>query len=216
MDKNGNDLHFIEKEILSNKPSKGLILANETAFKKECIEKNSFSLKNNSVLVKEYSKDFNKKNNFHISILDIDETGYINFERIIQNDPITKPLICKPYDVLISCINPRIWRAAIIPEIYEYTWTCSSEFAVFRTSNYNESIKLYFSIMQKHFREQALTYAKGTSSSRQRINKAELLNISLYSPTMKQMEKLNELIDLRKKIYLDRLRDLNISLSLWC
>jgi hypothetical protein len=191
-------------------------LKKEIVFKKESIEKKGFSLRKNCILVKEYAKDFSReKSHFHISILDIDETGYINFERVFQNDPVTKPLICKPYDILISCINPRIWRTVIIPEISNYTWTCSSEFAVFRSKNKADSIKLYFSIMQKKFKEQALSYAKGTSSSRQRINKMELMNIPLYSPTHEQIEKLKELIDLRKRNYINRLRDLNISLSLW-
>jgi hypothetical protein len=215
IDKNGNDLIIIEKEILSNKTSKGIITTKEIAFKKEYIDNGMSLTKNNNILVKEYLKFPILNNCFHISILDVDETGFINLERILQNSPITKPLVCKPYDIIISCINPKIWRAAIIPEINDYVWTCSSEFAVFRCKNISETIKLYFSIMQKNFKEVALSYAKGTSSSRQRINRNELLNIKLLTPNHKQIEEIKTLIQLRNDNYINRLKDLKISFALW-
>jgi type I restriction-modification system DNA methylase subunit len=213
IDKDGNELEFIEQEILSDKISMGIYYDVEIAFKKNHCDNNS--LKNNNTLVREYLKHPIGNKCFHISILDIDETGFINFEKIIKNSPITKPLLCKPYDVIVSCINPKIWRATIVPEINGYIWTCSSEFAVFRCKNIDESINFYFSVMQKNFRKKALSYARGTSSSRQRINKKELLNIRLVLPSKQQLEKIKDLIEIRHTLYLNRLKDLEISVSLW-
>jgi hypothetical protein len=214
IDKKGNDLELIEQEIISKKISVGIYANIEMAFKREYCKNNLF-VKNNNILIREYLKYPVCDKYFHISILDIDETGFINFEKVINNSPITKPLLCKPYDVLISCINPRIWRATIIPNIKKYIWTCSSEFAVFRCKNIEESVKFYFSVMQKKFREKALSYAKGTSSSRQRINKKDLMNIKLVSPNNDQVEELKKLIEIRHNNYFDRLKDLSISISLW-
>jgi hypothetical protein len=214
IDKYGNELERIEQNILSNNISNGIYKDIKSAFKKDCRDNNILG-KNNNILVKEYLKYPKNGEYFHISILDIDETGYINFEKIINNSPITKPLLCKSNDVIISCINPRIWRATIIPNIDNYNWTCSSEFAVFRCNNIDESIKFYFSVMHNNFREKALSFAKGTSSSRQRINKKDLLSISLVPPTKRQIEELRQLIEIRHNNYINRLKDLTISISLW-
>jgi len=215
IDNAGNDLFKIQEDIFSNSIKYGKLVSKEIAFKRKCFNKKCLSLNKNIVLVRNYLKQTNNKIYYHISILDVDETGYINFEKILKNSPITKPIICEPYDILVSCINPKIWRTTIVPKIKDFLWTCSSEYAVFRCKDYEESIKLYFSIMQNNFIESAVSYAKGTSSSRQRINKNDLLKIKIDIPNDSQIDKLKKLFKLRNENYINRLKDLSISSSLW-
>ena len=215
IDKKGNDLLYIQEDIYSNNVKYGDTVSLEIAFKRKSINDKCLVPIKNVKLIKNYFKNTNMNKYFHISILDVDETGYINFERIIKNSPITKPIICEPYDIIISCINPKIWRAAIVPGINNYSWTCSSEFAVLRCSNREESIKLYYSIMQTNFIESAIKYAKGTSSSRQRINKNDLFKIKIKIPNDSQIMELKKIIKLRKENYFNRLKDLDISSALW-
>ena len=170
---------------------------------------------NTAKLIRDYYNSPRLGLSFHISILDIDETGYINFDTLLKNNPTTKPMVCKPNDILISCINPKIWRATIVPDLKDANWTCSSEFAIFRTKTIEESIRLYYGIMTNSFKEAALKYAKGTSSSRQRINKADLHNVNYMPPNEEQYLQTSLLLKKRSIQYVERLEDLRISSSLW-
>lgn len=118
------------------------------------------------------------KADYHISILDIDETGYIEFRTVLSNAPTTKPFLCKSGDILVSCINPRIWRVTIIPDL-PGTWSCSSEFAVLRPLHPADSVAIFMGMLSEEFSRQAILLAKGTSSSRQRIKKETLLTLRI-------------------------------------
>jgi type I restriction-modification system DNA methylase subunit len=119
-----------------------------------------------------------KEGHYHISILDVDETGLIDVVAASRNAPITRCLAVKPNDILISCLNPKLWRVTVIPPgIGE--WTCSAEFAVFRARRAEEAPKLFVILQHKSVRDQVAALAGGTSSSRQRVRKEQLLEIVL-------------------------------------
>lgn len=146
-----------------------------------------------------------EKANFHISILDVDETGYIEFRTVIGNDPTTKPIRCKQGDILVSCLNPKIWRVAIIPEI-DGTWSCSGEFAVITPKSSEDTMVIFNSLLTNEFQKEAMKLAKGTSSSRQRIQKDSLLTLRI--PIINLPKEFLDIFKRRNTIYQLRLQEL--------
>lgn len=111
---------------------------------------------------------------YHVSILDVDETGAIDVAGAKANRPATPPLACRGGDVLVSCLNPRIWRVAVVPDL-DGDWTCSSEFAVLRPNAGVDGWELSIRLQHRDVIDAACALASGTSSSRQRVNKRALL-----------------------------------------
>ena len=107
---------------------------------------------------------------YHVSILDIDGTGTIDVIKASMNRPATPPQACRKGDVLMSCINPRIWRVAVVPDLGG-TWTCSTEFAVLRPRNGVDPWKLALRLHHATVIGTVTALASGTSSSRQRVDK---------------------------------------------
>lgn len=149
-----------------------------------------------------HRRDFGKiqKNSdskhLHISILDIDETGLIDVRSCLAQAPVTQPLVCEPGDILVSCLNPNIWRATFIPDLPNTTWTCSPEFAVLKPRKIGQlySAKLFLLIQQYAVRSQVVALGRGTSSSRQRVKKTDLNHVdvpilSLVDTTVKNFLK---------------------------
>lgn len=117
---------------------------------------------------------------FHLSILDVDHTGFIDIIAAQRNDPQSRGTACKPGDVVVSCINPRHWRVTVIPEL-PGDWSCSSEFIVLRPRERGVKASLRLALRLHHCRvaEAARKAATGTSSSRQRIPKDALLDVEV-------------------------------------
>jgi len=115
---------------------------------------------------------------FHISVLDVDETGLINIIGAAENTPVTRGLSCKPGDIIVSCINPKIWRVAFIPNL-EGRWTCSPEFLVLRPKSADQAWPIYFSLHLGSVIGRVQSMAGGTSSSRQRVEKEQLLHLDV-------------------------------------
>jgi len=129
---------------------------------------------------------------------------------LISNSPTTKPLLCKPGDILISCINPKIWRVTIIPNLAG-SWSCSSEFAVLQPINFANTVSLFLSLISEDFIQQAVLLANGTSSSRQRINKITLLDLRINK--LEVPEEIEDMLIKRKDIYKARLAELRLLLG---
>lgn len=203
VDPQGNDFEKISHNIISGKTKPISIVNNKKPLR------GTFLLEEFVSLIREYPN--NKfRADYHISILDVDDTGYIEFRSVLLNSPTTKPTICRPGDILISCINPRIWRVTIVPNI-SGTWSCSSEFAVLRPIKPADSIKLFFALSAKEFVEQARLLAKGTSSSRQRIKKESLLTLRINQNSVPI--DIESTILKREDIYRARLAELRILLG---
>ena len=124
---------------------------------------------------------------FHVSVLDVDTSGVIDIAASSTNEPATPPQICHAGDVLVSCLNPRIWRVAVVPEIAGL-WTCSGEFAVLAPHDGVDAWKLAVALHHKTVIERTVALGGGTSSSRQRVNKAALLGVSVPEISTGQKE----------------------------
>ena len=142
---------------------------------------------------------------YHVSVLDVDRTGAIDIAAASTNEPATPPQACCAGDVLVSCLNPKIWRVAVVPNI-PGVWTCSGEFAVLMPHNGMDAWKLAITLHQRAVAEGATALAGGTSSSRQRVNKAALLGLPVpdihLDPTVIQRHR-----DEREGLYLIRIRE---------
>ena len=112
---------------------------------------------------------------YHVSILNVDGTGAIDVMKASANRPATPPQACRSGDVLVSCINPRIWRVCVVPNL-EGTWTCSTEFAVLRPCNGVNPWELALRLHHATVIGTVTALASGTSSSRQRVDKSCLLH----------------------------------------
>jgi type I restriction-modification system DNA methylase subunit len=126
--------------------------------------------------------DASSGDSFHVSVLDVDETGLIDVVSASANNPTTPGLACEPGDVLVSCINPRIWRVAVVPEI-PGNWTCSGEFLVLRAKPSVNPWALAVALHHRSVLVAVQAMAGGTSSSRQRVPKELLLDVPIPVPS---------------------------------
>lgn len=119
-------------------------------------------------------------------------------------------MLCQPGDILVSCINPKIWRVTIIPSI-PGTWSCSSEFAVLRPKKPTDTSTIFVALLSEEFNRQAILLAKGTSSSRQRIKKESLLTLRINK--MSVPNEIETAITKRIGVYKARLAELKLFLG---
>lgn len=115
---------------------------------------------------------------YHVSVLDLDNMGTIDVAAASINQPATRPQACRAGDVLVSCLNPRIWRVAVVPSLAG-VWTCSGEFAVLVPREDVNAWELAVALHQKVVIERTMALAGGTSSSRQRVNRSALLELRI-------------------------------------
>jgi type I restriction-modification system DNA methylase subunit len=152
---------------------------------------------------------------FHISILDVDETGLINIVAATRNRPVTPGLKCQPGDILVSCINPRIWRTTVIPDIVALLWSCSSEFVVLRPKEKDLSWAISLALHHQSVVGAVENLTGGTSSSRQRIEKNLILDLFVPAPEQFQSLVKGHYAD-RNKLYAIRLREMELYSALHC
>jgi len=149
--------------------------------------------------------DANSSESVHVSVLDVDETGLIDIISASKNQPATPGLTCQPGDVLVSCINPRIWRVAVVPET-PGVWSCSSEFLVLRPKSGVSPWSLAVALHHASVLQTVQAMAGGTSSSRQRVPKKLLPDIHIPVPSP-QTATLEEHAQARTQFYQMRLRE---------
>jgi hypothetical protein len=118
-----------------------------------------------------------------ISVLHISENGCVDLRAVAAYRPATACVRCRPGDVLLSKINPRIPRLCVVPET-EWNLACSTEFAVLRcrpggVPPWEFSLLLRSDAVQSQIR--ALT--SGTSSSHNRIKNRDLCSIIVPTPS---------------------------------
>ncbi len=140
--------------------------------------------------------------NYHISILDVDNTGLVDIVAATKNDPVSKGIACQPLDILISCLNPKIWRVAVIPNL-PGNWTCSPEFAVLRPNKPEDAWKISLGLHHPTVISAVQAMAKGTSSSRQRVPKESLPAINV--PAIRNGRRLENYVQWRTSYYQHRL-----------
>jgi hypothetical protein len=115
-----------------------------------------------------------------ISVLHVGEDGSIDLRSASAYRPKTSGLLCRPGDVLLSKINPRIPRVCVVPDLAE-PFECSTEFAVLRRKGI-EPYLLAALLMHPLTRIQLDSLTSGTSSSHTRIKDSELGEILIPVP----------------------------------
>ena len=125
----------------------------------------------------------------------------LNYEELLNYSPKYPGSVCRPGDILLSKINPRIMRIMVVPEI-EYSLTCSTEFEMMnsKTELSNHAIKMLLMLPSVQAQINALT--SGTSSSHNRIKTADLADIHIPVPregTELYKEFLNHVQDYEKR-----------------
>ncbi len=141
---------------------------------------------------------------FHVSVLDVDSTGLIDIVAASKNHPMSKGLACRPGDILLSCMNPKIWRVTVVPKI-PGVWTCSPEFVVLRPKIPEDPWKIAIVLHHPSVIQTVQAMAKGTSSSRQRVPKDRVL--ALRVPQIDSNLKLADYVAWREEFYRNRLRE---------
>lgn len=111
-----------------------------------------------------------------VSILHVNELGAVDWHLAGEHRPVTPGQLAEPGDVLVSLLNPRKFRAAVVPESAGRI-QCSAEFGVYRSDidPYATLVLLQHPLV----RRQIAPLGRGTSSSRRRIDATDVLSLML-------------------------------------
>jgi type I restriction enzyme S subunit len=124
--------------------------------------------------------------NAYISILHVLSGGYIDMIAAGVHQPESDGRVCAPGDVLLSGINPAANRIAVCPEPSGRV-ACSPEFSILRVRPSVDPHFLAFALRSQVCLRQLLHLGQGTSSSRRRIDEAELS--ALWVPICPQQQR---------------------------
>ena len=117
-----------------------------------------------------------------ISVLHVDEGGCIDLRAVSTYRPATACVRCLPGDVLLSRINPRIVRIAVVPAT-GWQLACSCEFAVLRSRPGGLSPwALALLLRSAPVQAQIHSLTSGTSSSHNPIRDRDLQSILIPWP----------------------------------
>ncbi len=107
-----------------------------------------------------------------ISVLHVDELGSVDWLQAQRYRPTTPGVVALPGQIIISLLNPSKLRATVIPDDFLEVH-CSAEFGVFE-SRINPYAALAL-LQHPLVRSQLAPLGRGTSSSRRRIESADVL-----------------------------------------
>jgi len=111
-----------------------------------------------------------------VSVLHVDELGAVEWDLAWTHRPVTPGQLAEPGELLVSLLNPRKFRAAVVPaEVGQVQ--CSAEFGVFRPDldPYAALVLLQHPLVHR----QIAPLGRGTSSSRRRIDAEDVLSLML-------------------------------------
>jgi len=111
-----------------------------------------------------------------VSVLHVDDLGAVEWELAWTHRPVTPGQLAEPGELLVSLLNPRKFRAAVVPaEVGQVQ--CSAEFGVFRPDldPYAALVLLQHPLVHR----QIAPLGRGTSSSRRRIDAEDVLSLML-------------------------------------
>lgn len=109
-----------------------------------------------------------------VSVLHVDELGAVDWPKAEEYRPVTPGLVAQAGDLLISLLNPRFLRAAVVPERYEAV-QCSAEFGVFQAKC--DPYAVLALLHDPQVAAQLAPLGRGTSSSRRRIQPDDVLSV---------------------------------------
>jgi type I restriction-modification system DNA methylase subunit len=117
-----------------------------------------------------------------ISVLHVREDGCIDIQAVEAYRPTTPGIRCRPNDILLSKINPRIPRICVVPQL-DWELGCSTEFSVLRCrGNDLKPWELALLLRSAIVQAQIKTLTSGTSSSHNRVKKRDLSAILIPIP----------------------------------
>lgn len=114
--------------------------------------------------------------NYFISVLHIIGEGILDIPGIKSYEPITPGVPVNPGEVIISRINPRIPRAAVVPELGK-PLLCSSEYEVIKPKEGVSPYLLCFLLLSPSVQVQIQSLTAGTSASHSRIKPGMILDV---------------------------------------
>jgi hypothetical protein len=192
IDEAGNDLVRIAREFRDQVPAEGRNVGCWREHDSLCVPELMHSredtgdsgklsaLGEHVSVVREYADTPEGDGCYHVSVLDVDETGLINVIAASRNRPTTKGVRCRAGEILVSCLNPKIWRVAVIPSL-PGIWSCSAEFVVLRPKQPAEALAIALALHDRGVMRAVQALAGGTSSSRQRVPKHRVLDVKIPS-----------------------------------
>jgi type I restriction enzyme M protein len=112
-----------------------------------------------------------------VSVLHVSDLGIVAWHEAIGYKPTTPGQMAYPGEVMVSLLNPSKLRAAVVPEGFPEV-LCSSEFGIFACEA--DPWEVLVLLHDERVKRQLAPLGRGTSSSRRRIEHADLLR--LYAP----------------------------------
>lgn len=109
-----------------------------------------------------------------ISVLHVDELGNVNWVEASCYRPTTPGLLVQPGQLIVSLLNPAKFRATVIPDDAPEL-QCSSEFGVFESTM--DPYAVLALLQHPLVRAQIAPLGRGTSSSRRRVDREEVLRL---------------------------------------
>jgi type I restriction enzyme M protein len=116
---------------------------------------------------------------YFISVLHVDERSNVDWDAAFSHTPTSKGMRCQPRDVLYSCLNPSKVRVAVVPDDIRGEILCSTEFAVLRPRADEDPYYIALALRLRTSQRQLIPLARGTSSSRQRVDERDLLDVMI-------------------------------------
>ena len=113
---------------------------------------------------------------YYISVLHIIGEGMLDVSGIRSYRPITPGLPVNPGEVIISRINPRIPRVAVVPELGK-PLLCSSEYEILRTKDGISPYGVALLLLTPFVQEQIRSLTAGTSASHSRIQPHKVYDV---------------------------------------
>lgn len=117
----------------------------------------------------------------YLSILHVVSEGVWDYPSILRYEPVTPGTPANPGEVLISKINPRIPRVAIVPDLDGDT-IVSTEFEVLRPRSGYSPEEVCWMLRDPFVQRQLEGLASGTSASHNRIKPEKLRQVTLRVP----------------------------------
>ena len=116
------------------------------------------------------------EDNYFISVLHAIAEGILDIPAIKSYKPITPGLPVEPGEVLISRLNPRIPRVAVVPDLGRRL-LCSSEYEILRPKAGVSPYLLAFVLLSPFVQEQIQSLTAGTSASHSRIKSEKIYDL---------------------------------------
>lgn len=136
------------------------------------------SLRDLTEVPRKRKSSIHSKDTFFISVLHIIGEGILDIPGIKSYEPITPGLPVEPGEVILSRINPRIPRAAVVPDLGRKL-LCSSEFEILRPTSQISPYTLVFLLLCPFVQGQIQSLTAGTSSSHSRVKPRQVYDVLL-------------------------------------